>query len=430
VMSNLVKETGKQIVTDPVNQNKQNSYVQALLNLKDKYDNILTKAFHNDKNFQHTLNQAFEYFINMNNRSPEFISLFIDEKLRKGLKGASEEEVEKTLDKVMMLFRFIQEKDVFEKYYKQHLAKRLLLGRSVSDDAERGMIAKLKTECGYQFTSKLEGMFTDMKTSSDTMDAFKTYVTSSTFEANPLNGIDMNVHVLTTGFWPTQSSAKCILPPEIAKCCEVFKKFYLGNHNGRRLTWQTNMGTAELRAFFGPKKHELSVSTYQMCILLLFNSSDKMNYKDLLSATGIPIPDLKRNLQTLSCTKYKILVKGNSKEKDVTDDDQFKFNDKFRSKLFRVKIMTVVQKETNKQRTQTQQKIDEDRKHQIEAAIVRVMKARKKMEHSNLIAEVTKQLQSRFRPNPIVIKKRIESLIEREYLERSKTDRKVYQYLA
>jgi len=46
----------------------------------------------------------------------------------------------------MMLFRFIQEKDVFEKYYKQHLAKRLLLGRSVSDDAERNMIAKLKVK--------------------------------------------------------------------------------------------------------------------------------------------------------------------------------------------------------------------------------------------------------------------------------------------
>lgn len=44
----------------------------------------------------------------------------------------------------MMIFRFLQEKDVFEKYYKQHLAKRLLLGRSVSDDAERNMIAKLK----------------------------------------------------------------------------------------------------------------------------------------------------------------------------------------------------------------------------------------------------------------------------------------------
>ncbi len=47
----------------------------------------------------------------------------------------------------------------------QHLAKRLLAGRTVSDDAERNLLVKLKTECGYQFTSKLESMFTDIKTS-------------------------------------------------------------------------------------------------------------------------------------------------------------------------------------------------------------------------------------------------------------------------
>ena len=56
--------------------------------------------------------------------------------------------MEATLDKVMMLFRYLQEKDVFEKYYKQHLAKRLLSGRTVSDDAERSLLVKLKTECG------------------------------------------------------------------------------------------------------------------------------------------------------------------------------------------------------------------------------------------------------------------------------------------
>ena len=82
------------------------------------------------------------------------------------MKGTSEEEVETTLDKVVMLFRYLQEKDVFEKYYKQHLAKRLLGGRSVSDDMERSMIGKLKLECGYQYTSKLEGMFMDMKVAS------------------------------------------------------------------------------------------------------------------------------------------------------------------------------------------------------------------------------------------------------------------------
>jgi cullin 3 len=58
------------------------------------------------------------------------------------------------------------------------------------------------------------------------------------------------------------------------------------------------------------------------------------------------------------------------------------------------------------------------------------MKSRKTMEHSQLVAEVSKQLQSRFTPNPLVIKKCIEVLIDREYLERSSTDRRTYNYLA
>ncbi len=85
-------------------------------------------------------------------------------------------EIESVLDKTITVFRFLGEKDVFERYYKTHLAKRLLLSRSVSDDAERGMLAKLKVECGYQFTQKLEGMFNDMKLSNDTMDAFRTHL--------------------------------------------------------------------------------------------------------------------------------------------------------------------------------------------------------------------------------------------------------------
>lgn len=425
-ISNFVRETGKALVTDPEKNKDPRIYVQALLDLKDKYDKLLTGAFLNDKNFQHAINQAFEFFINLNNKSPEFISLFIDEQLKKGLKGVSEEEVETILNKVMMLFRFIQEKDVFEKYYKQHLAKRLLLGRSVSDDAERNMIAKLKTECGYQFTSKLEGMFTDMKLSSDTMEGFKNYVQQQ--GSDLLSGIDLSVHVLTTGFWPTQSATKCNLPPEIIKCCEVFKKYYLSNHNGRRLTWQTNMGTADLKAFFN-KRHELSVSTYQMVILLLFNNQPSFTFAEMREATGIPVPELKRNLLSLSIGKYKVLNK-NPKTKEVKDTDTFAFNKAFKSKLYRVRIITMARGESKAERDVTRQKVDEDRKHQIEAAIVRIMKARKTMEHSQLIAEVTQQLSSRFMPSPLITKKRIESLIEREYLERSKTDRKVYNYLA
>jgi cullin 3 len=422
---NFLREIGKATVEAPENADKPNSYVQALLTLKDKYDAILIRAFGNDKSFQHTVNQAFEYFINLNPKSPEYISLFIDEKLRKGAKGGSEDEIERILDKVMTLFRFIQEKDVFERYYKQHLAKRLLLGRSVSDDAERSMISKLKAECGYQFTSKLEGMFTDMKLSIETMENFRNQIA----DTNVLGGIELNVYVLTTGFWPTQTVSTCILPPEINKCCEVFTKYYLSNHSGRRLTWQTNMGTADLRAYFGTKRHELCVTTYQMCILLLFNTQNTLSFKDIHTATAIPIPDLKRSLAGLTSPKCKILIK-EPNTKFVEETDTFTFNDKFRSKLVKVKVPAAAQKETDKERNVTKERVEEDRKILIDAAIVRIMKARKSMEHNNLVAEVTKQLSSRFPPNPIVIKKRIESLIEREYLERSQTNRKMYSYLA
>lgn len=80
------------------------------------------------------------------------------------------------LNKMTTLFRFLSDKDVFERYYKQHLSTRLLLGKSVSDEVERGMITKLKIECGYQFTSKLEGMFTDMRLLPDTISSFKDFL--------------------------------------------------------------------------------------------------------------------------------------------------------------------------------------------------------------------------------------------------------------
>lgn len=69
-------------------------------------------------------------------------------------------------------FLWPQGKDVFEAFYKKDLAKRLLLNKSASIDAEKSMISKLKAECGSQFTNKLEGMFKDIDLSKDVGVAF------------------------------------------------------------------------------------------------------------------------------------------------------------------------------------------------------------------------------------------------------------------
>lgn len=192
------------------------------------------------------------------------------------------------------------------------------------------------------------------------------------------------------------------------------------------------MGTADIKVTFGNgSKHELNVSTYQMCVLMLFNSADVLTYREIEQSTAIPAADLKRCLQSLALVKGKQVLRKEPMSRDIADDDNFCVNDKFTSKLFKVKIGTVVaQKETDPEKLETRQRVEEDRKPQIEAAIVRIMKSRRVLDHNSIMTEVTKQLQPRFMPNPVVIKKRIESLIERDFLERDKTDRKMYRYLA
>ena len=191
------------------------------------------------------------------------------------------------------------------------------------------------------------------------------------------------------------------------------------------------MGTADLRATFGETKRELNVSTYQMCILLLFNERDRVSYRDIISETGIPAEDLKRSLQSLALVKGRNVLRKEPMSKEVNDDDVFVFNERFTSKLLKVKIGTVsASRESEPEKRETRMRIEDDRKPQIEAAIVRVMKARRQLDHNGVVQEVTKQLSSRFIPNPVDIKKHLENLIEREFIERDRNDRKLYIYLA
>ncbi|NWW40024.1 CUL3 protein, partial [Panurus biarmicus] len=448
-MSSYLREQGKALVSEEGEGKNPVDYIQGLLDLKSRFDRFLQESFNNDRLFKQTIAGDFEYFLNLNSRSPEYLSLFIDDKLKKGVKGLTEQEVETILDKAMVLFRFMQEKDVFERYYKQHLARRLLTNKSVSDDSEKNMISKLKTECGCQFTSKLEGMFRDMSISNTTMDEFRQHLQATGVS---LGGVDLTVRVLTTGYWPTQSATpKCNIPPAPRHAFEIFRRFYLAKHSGRQLTLQHHMGSADLNAtFYGPvKKVEKQdyintvsfLKSKQMHIfcffgfflILLCAESEKKCMKEIQQETDIPERELVRALQSLACGKptQRVLTK-EPKSKEIENGHIFTVNDQFTSKLHRVKIQTVAAKqgESDPERKETRQKVDDDRKHEIEAAIVRIMKSRKKMQHNVLVAEVTQQLKARFLPSPVVIKKRIEGLIEREYLARTPEDRKVYTYVA
>ena len=164
---------------------------------------------------------------------------------------------------------------------------------------------------------------------------------------------------------------------------------------------------------------------------MLFNNADQLKYKEIEQATQIPASDLKRCLQSLALVKGKNVLGKDPMSKDVLENDYFFVNDNFNNRYYKVNIGTVIaKKQSDSENLETRQRVEVDRRPQIEAAIMRIMKSSKCLDHNNLVAEVTKQLQSLFSPNPSEIKKRIESLIEREYLERDESDRRLFRYLA
>jgi cullin 3 len=440
-LAERIKADGKTLMVDH-GAADASAFVRGVLQMRSRYQDIVTVSFRGEKKAQKRMKESFEDFLNQDSRAASCLAIYVDELLRTGLKGTTEAQMNEELRKVIVVFRYLSDKDVFEAFYKQHLAKRLLGGRSVSDEAERAMVSQLKAECGYQFTSKLEGMFNDMRISKDMRDAYNVHKRISTNLEGGRKGVDLEVDVLTNGYWPSQNVKPCTLPPCVQESIDRFAKFYLEKHTGRKLSWQTSAGSADIRATFGAdpnfRRYDLQVSTYQMCILLLFNDKDTLTLGEIRTMTQIPDLELRRHLISLCTPKHRILRKGSKGRGITADDDTFTFNDEYTSKLKKVRIPLVKEssvapaaaRDAAEAPAAVPAPVEEDRRHLVEAAIVRIMKARKTLHHNDLIAEVSKQLSNRFTPTPQFIKKRIESLIEREYLERKDDDRRVYQYVA
>ena len=379
----------------PINQQTVAAikWVDDVLQLKGRYDNVLAAAFQGDQMLQTAITRSFSDFINQFERSSEYLSLFFDENMKKGIKGKTENEVDALLDQGITLLRYIQDKDMFERYYKKHLARRLLMKRSISMDAERQMISKMKMTVGNTFTQRIENMFRDIGTSADLSSGYKQYV-ASLGDPDPKRA-EIEVHVLTSTMWPLETMMTplkegeqrltCIFPLQIERIKQGFEKYYLGRHNGRQLKWQASMGSAELKATFpeskGSKKtRDLNVSTYAMVILLLFNdipTSESLTCEEIQARTNIPLNDLMRNLQGLSVVPKTRVLRKEPMSKDVKPTDKFSFNESFYSPFNKIKVNVPAsgnRVEGAEERSATEKKNDDERQGVIDAALVRIMK--------------------------------------------------------
>ncbi|KOM33528.1 hypothetical protein LR48_Vigan01g308400 [Vigna angularis] len=410
-------------------------FVRKVIELHDKYLAYVNDCFQNHTLFHKALKEAFEVFCNKGvagSSSAELLASFCDNILKKGgSEKLSDEAIEETLEKVVKLLAYISDKDLFAEFYRKKLARRLLFDKSANDDHERSILTKLKQQCGGQFTSKMEGMVTDLTLAKENQTSFEEYLSNNP-NADP--GIDLTVTVLTTGFWPSYKSFDLNLPAEMIRCVEVFKEFYQTKTKHRKLTWIYSLGTCNISGKFEPKTVELIVTTYQASALLLFNLSDRLSYSEIMTQLNLSDDDVIRLLHSLSCAKYKILIK-EPNTKTISSTDYFEFNSKFTDKMRRIKggidkFCMQIPLPPVDEKKKVIEDVDKDRRYAIDASIVRIMKSRKVLGYQQLVVECVEQLGRMFKPDVKAIKKRIEDLISRDYLERDKDNANMFKYLA
>mmetsp|Transcript_44914 Transcript_44914/g.124911 ORF Transcript_44914/g.124911 Transcript_44914/m.124911 type:complete len:754 (-) Transcript_44914:201-2462(-) len=421
VMEPYIEQRCAKIVEDPQMVDDPPQYIQEVLELKTELDNMVATCFDNDSGFQKARNRGLENILNKDTRCAKYLAGFCDLQLKKGLKGRNEDEMNLLVGQVVSLFAHLKDKDIFLDFYKRALSRRLLNKLSVSNDAEDTFITKLKVECGQQAIQKLASMFTDMALSDQLQEEY-----NRLSHGGSPGGIVHEVRVLQTNAWPEKADEANIVPcEEMLNCIQAFESFYHSKHSGRKLRWIYNMGGVDVTAQCFPRKHILVVSAYQCLALMLFNKQKEVTFREVCEATKLPKEECKRQVLSMTVSKHRLLLRdGNTK--DIEDETKLEVNEQFTNEKIKV-VVGLIKKEEKVAETAVAE-APVERKHVIDAAIVRIMKSRKKLDHNSLLEEVFRQC-TLFKPQPSQIKVQVEHLIEREFLKRDTEKRNVYIYL-
>lgn len=428
-MLDHIKQQGLQCVTTLKGENVYCQFVESMLTLHKKYKDMINDVFSGDQSFIGALDRACSSVINyrinpkVSSRSPEMLAKYCDFLLKKSAKGMSEAEIDDRLAQSITVFKYIDDKDVFQKFYSRMLAKRLIHQQSQSMDAEEAMINRLKEACGYEFTNKFQRMFNDITVSTDLNNKFSAYLKTENVDL----GISFTIYVLQAGAWPLgqTSITPFAVPQELEKSVQMFEKFYHSHFNGRRLTWLHHLCQGELKLSYLKKPYQVTMQTFQMAILLLFEKTNSLNCKEIQDTLQLNTEQFNKHVTSL--LESKLL---HSSTPDVSPETVLKLNLEYSNKRTKFRITAALQRETPQEVEQTLSAVDEDRKLYLQAAIVRIMKSRKMLKHTCLIQEVLSQSKGTFSPSISMIKKCIEALIDKQYIERTPNSADEYSYVA
>ncbi|SPQ96131.1 unnamed protein product (mitochondrion) [Plasmodiophora brassicae] len=258
---------------------------------------------------------------------------------------------------------------------------------------------------------------------------------SANFEEEPLRtrlgSAEVTARVITTGSWPRYSQEDDILPCRpILPALSALEGIYAQVTSGRRLRWVHSLGGAVLVGNCLRARPEISVSTPQAAILLQLNSADSIQIGSLPASTGASANLIKRALRLMCTGKLNILSKDPVQGYSVTD--RIRVNTKFQAQSRRISIALAAETSgaSPEADAETKKVVAEDRRHVVEAFIVRLLKRVKSMSMAELLSALATDAPVNCRPDPSTVPAIVDDLVSREYLHRDGANPSLLHYNA
>uniref|UniRef100_A0A8C0YPI4 Cullin-5 n=1 Tax=Cyprinus carpio carpio TaxID=630221 RepID=A0A8C0YPI4_CYPCA len=441
-------------------------YVEQLLTLFNRFSKLVNEAFQDDPRFLTARDKAYKAVVNdatifklelplkqkgvglktqPESKCPELLANYCDMLLRKTplSKKLTSEEIEAKLKEVLLVLKYVQNKDVFMRYHKAHLTRRLILDISADSEIEENMVEWLR-EVGMpaDYVNKLARMFQDIKVSEDLNQSFKEMHKHNKL-ALPADSV--NIKILNAGAWSRSSEKVFVsLPTELEDLIPEVEEFYKKNHSGRKLHWHHLMSNGIITFKNEVGQYDLEVTTFQLAVLFAWNQrpKERISFENLKLATELPDAELRRTLWSLvafpklkrQVLSYEPVV---GSPKDFAEGSVFYINQEFSliknskvQKRGKINLIGRLQLTTERMREEENEGIVQLRILRTQEAIIQIMKMRKRISNAQLQTELVEILKNMFLPQKKMIKEQIEWLIEQKYIKRDETDINTFIYMA
>lgn len=457
----------------PTEKNRElRNLVSSIVEKKKHLQKFIDSALCKDQRIEQIVKSFFEKMINGNNGFllKKYI-FFIHEEIKVSIKTSKFSFISEISDEFLIVYKLFQDKDLFEKEYRDKLSKRLLRNSLYIKETEFPLIEILRRESGKNFTKKIETMIQDIWVSRQlSLDySSKTLLSSKSTSRVPsrhvskinqvnvnstaglisnlsptypqLNvfqnkRIEFNIKVLDQESWPLEASSKFSMPSELDGLVSDFSEFYCLKNKGRNLTMLNEHSWAELNAKFQGKKYVLIVSGIQLSILYQFNLKNTLTVIRIREDINLSLVKFKKEEQL---SKDKLALKFIEEELDllvveqilIKTSNEYSVNRGFISQSYKIVLNKKKSYECLLDKLEEKDicpMIIEDRKYKVDASIMKSIKLKKIIDFSSLFLEVMQSLSKYFALDSVLMKSRIENLIDRNLITRDLDNNDLFKY--